>query len=93
MLTKTSLTCSARETRRYEFHRTRTQKSESYRFTKYVIVVRRQINSQGLPNGVEVDIRGPRLQKALLELNKDVSGFGFSDDPPQVRSMGQHRVF
>lgn len=52
-----------------------------------MIVVRRLIDGQGYPEGVEIDIRGPRLQKALLELNKDVSGFGFSDDPPQVRNM------
>lgn len=79
--------CCDRKTRRYEFHRTRTQKPESHLFTKYVIVVRRRISSQGLPNDLQVDIRGTRLQKALLELNKGVSGFGFSDDPPQVRRM------
>lgn len=84
---------SDRYNRRHEFHRTRSKKSESYRFTKYVIVVRRLIDSDGLPTGVEVDIRGPRLQKALLELNKDVLGFGFSDDPPKVRKTGSHCLF
>ncbi|KAI0180993.1 P-loop containing nucleoside triphosphate hydrolase protein [Hypoxylon sp. FL1284] len=73
-----------KEKRRYEYHRTRTQKTDQYRFTKYVIVVRRLINSEGFPRGIEVDIRGPRLQKALLNLNKDTEGFGFQKDPPEV---------
>lgn len=62
------------------------QKADTYRFTKYVIVVRRQINKDGYPTGVKVDIRGPRLQKALLDLNKDTKGFGFEEDPPTVRT-------
>ncbi|KAF6800124.1 AAA family [Colletotrichum sojae] len=41
----------------------------------------RQINKDGYPTGVKVDIRGPRLQKALLDLNKDMKGFGFEEDP------------
>jgi hypothetical protein len=49
-----------------------------------VIVVRRLINEEGFPSGVAVDVRGPRLQKVLLDLNKDTKGFGFQKDPPEV---------
>ncbi|PVH96483.1 P-loop containing nucleoside triphosphate hydrolase protein [Periconia macrospinosa] len=73
-----------REKRRYEYRKTRSQKPDTFRFTKYVIVVRRKIDKSGFPSGTEVDVRGPRLQKALLELNKDTKGFGFQKDPPTI---------
>lgn len=46
--------------------------------------MRRKIDKNGFPKGTEVDVRGPRLQKALLELNKDTKGFGFQQDPPTI---------
>ena len=38
-----------------------------------------------MPTGVEeVDVRGPLLQQALLDIHSDTEGFSFDEEPPQV---------
>jgi hypothetical protein len=48
------------------------------------VFVRTIISEKGFPVRDDVDIRGYRLQEALLELNKETEGFSFHQDPPKV---------
>ena len=60
-------------------------KARKYKFTKYVILVRRKISGKGMPTGVEeLDIRGPLLQQALADIHSDTEEVSFDEDPPQV---------
>ena len=77
--------CNDRQKRRFEYIQRKPSKARKYKFTKYVILVRRRISSKGMPTGVEeVDIRGPLLQQALAEIHSETEGFSFDQDPPQV---------
>lgn len=74
-----------RQKRRFEYFERKPPKSRKFKFTKYVILVRRKISGKGMPTGVEeVDIRGPLLQEALLDIHTDTEGFSFDEEPPQV---------
>ena len=79
--------CKSRQKRRFEFFERKPPKPRKFKFTKYVILVRRRISDKGMPTGVEeVDIRGPLLRQALLEIHSDTRGFSFDEDPPKVLS-------
>lgn len=74
-----------KQKRRFEFFERRPPKPRKFKFTKYVILVRRKISGDGMPTGVEeVDIRGPLLRQALLEIHSDTRGFSFDEDPPMI---------
>ena len=74
-----------RQKRRFEYFERKPPKPRKFKFTKYVILVRRRISDKGMPTGVEeVDIRGPLLQQALLDIHSDTKGFSFDKEPPQV---------
>ena len=81
-LSKPSVTV-CRQKLRYQYYKTR-EKAKKSRFSRYVILARRRISDKGYPSRTCVDIRGLRLQEALVALNKDTKGFGFAEDPPQV---------
>lgn len=77
--------CKSRQKRRFEYYERKPQKPRKFKFTKYVILVRRKISGKGMPTGVEeVDVRGPLLQQALLDIHSDTEGFSFDEEPPQV---------
>lgn len=77
--------CKNRQKRRFEFFERKPPKPRKFKFTKYVILVRRRISGKGMPTGVEeVDIRGPLLRQALLDIHSDTRGFSFDEDPPKV---------
>ena len=74
-----------RQKRRFEYYQMKPSKARKYKFTKYVILVRRKISGKGMPTGVEeLDIRGPLLQQALAEIHSDTEEVSFDEDPPQV---------
>ncbi len=84
---RNSMPCKTRQKRRFEFFERKPPKPMKFKFTKYVILVRRRISDKGMPCGVEeVDIRGPLLRQALLVIHSDTRGFSFDRDPPQVLS-------
>ncbi|SCO57666.1 uncharacterized protein FFMR_14822 [Fusarium fujikuroi] len=53
---------------------------------KYTLVVRRVINAKGLPTGVIVDIRSPKLAGVLKQILQGAEGFDFSsaDQSPEI---------
>lgn len=84
--------CKTRQKRRFEYFEMRPPKPRKFKFTKYVILVRRRISGKGMPTGVtEVDVRGSLLQQALSDMHTDTEGFSFDDDPPQVLSYAPSR--
>ena len=69
-----------------EYWATRPSKSGKFKFTKYVIFVRRIISAKGFPTGeVKVDIRGQHLKEMLKNLHEETIGFSFDKEPPEVR--------
>lgn len=76
---------NVRQKRCFEYFQTKHSRARKYKFTKYVILVRRKISSKGMPTGVEeLDIRGPLLQQALADIHSDTEEVSFDEDPPQV---------
>lgn len=74
-----------KQKRRFEYFERKPPKPRKFKFTKYVILVRRKISGKGMPTGVEeVDVRGPLLQQALLDIHSDTEGFSFDEEPPQI---------
>ena len=56
------------------------------KFTKYVILIRRQISGKGFPTGViKIDILAELLQQAIAKIHWDVKGFRLHEEPPEVR--------
>ena len=79
--------CKIRRKRRFEFFERRPPKPRKFKFTKYVILVRRKISGKGMPTGVEeVEIRGQVLRQALLEIHSENRGLSFDEDTQQVLS-------
>lgn len=79
--------CIIRQKRRFEYFERKPSKPRKFKFTKYVILVRRNISGKGMPTGVEeVDIKGHLLQQALSDIHSDTKGFSFDEEPPQVLS-------
>ena len=77
--------CIIRQKRRFEYFEMKPPKPRKFKFTKYVILVRRRISGKGLPTGVEeVDVRGLLLQQALSDIHSNTEGFSFDKEPPQV---------
>ena len=80
--------CNVRQKRRFDYFQRKPSKARKYKFTKYVILVRRRISGKGMPTGVdEVDIRGPLLQQALADIHSDTEEVSFDEDPPQVATV------
>ena len=76
---------NVRQKRRFDYFKRQPSKARKYKFTKYVILVRRKISGKGMPTGEEeVDIRGPLLQQALVDIHSDTEDFSFDEEPPQV---------
>ena len=76
---------NVRQKRRFDYYQRKPSQARKYKFTKYVILVRRRISGKGMPTGVEeVDIRGPFLQQALADIHSDTEEVSFDEEPPQV---------
>ncbi|KAI1264054.1 P-loop containing nucleoside triphosphate hydrolase protein [Xylariaceae sp. FL1019] len=59
------------------------------RFSKYVLIVRRIIDSKGALNEVKIDIKSLKLASALVRVFKDADGLALTGDEPMLDS----RVF
>ena len=70
--------------RRWEFLKNKeADKKPKNRFTKYVILVRTMWSKDG-PDRKEIDIKGPRLQQVLSDVNEQTEGFVLHKSKPVV---------
>lgn len=65
--------------------------SDSEKFSKYVMVVRRVFNFKGEYSYTEIDIRGYRLRDILHDMYPDTEGMKLAENPPIVGTI--HSLF
>lgn len=79
----TSTNSFDRERRAYDFLET-APRDKKLEFSKYVILVRRVFDSKDNFQKRDIEIKGPLLQKALLDLNENGYPLNFDKPPPKV---------